>query len=248
MVNMKVNMKIANVAKETGALLTEYLQDRGLVISTDYNLPVICYGVPSSAKKALNGECGGGDKIRRLVQMEKGGVRTVPWFNGTKTPEGFQFPALARRMSGHGGEDIVPVFQKEEIPWRIKAGWDWFSSYIPIESEYRVWVFRKECLGIYRKVMARPRDYKRIGRNWGNGFDFAPCDNVENEVITEAIKAVRSVSFDFGAVDLLLGTDNLVYILEINSAPGCIKSGAQVTLANLADRMVNWVIGGYPTR
>ena len=245
---MRVNLKIANVAKETGALLTEYLEDRGLII--DRGAPIsISYGVPSSQRRALNDQCGGGDKIRRLKQFENGGVRTIPWFEGVKVPGGFRFPALARRQAGHGGEDIVPVFQAQEVPWRIKAGWDWFSSYVPTITEYRVWIFRDECLDVYEKVMRRPEDYKYVaGRNFRMGFDFERIPQPSKATIQEAIKTVRAVSFDFGAVDMLLGEDNLFYVLECNTAPGVIKSGAQATLGKLADKMVGWVKEGCPER
>ena len=103
---MRVNLKIANVAKETGALLTEYLEDRGLTI--DKGAPIsISYGIPSSQRCALNDKCGGGDKIKRLNQMQDGGCRTVPWFSGVKVPNGFQFPALARKISGHGAGQFM---------------------------------------------------------------------------------------------------------------------------------------------
>lgn len=244
---MRVNLKIAGVAKETGALLRTYLEDRGLTI--DRCAPVeISYGIPSSARYSLNGECGGGNKIQRLLQMQYGGCRTIQWFYGETIPTNFVFPALARRLSGHGGEDIVPVFQADEVPWRIQAGWHWFSSYVPVETEFRVWIFRDECLDTYEKVMRRPQDYKYIGRNFRNGFDFEHCLQPPYEAIKEALAAVRALHFDFGAVDLLLGRDGLTYVLEVNTAPGVIKSGAQVTLQKLADRMIGWIDNGCSTR
>lgn len=244
---LAANLKIASVAKETGALLTEYLNNRGVTL-TKASPITISYGVPSSAQFALNGECGGGDKIRRLRQMDQGGVRTVPWFAGDNVPEGFWFPALARQLSGHGGEDIVPVFQSQEVPWRIAAGWAWFSSYVPLQTEYRVWMFRDECLGVYEKVMRRPGEYAYIGRNFRNGFDFQWCTSFPTDAVTQAQKVIKALNFDFGAVDMLLGTNGKIYVLECNTAPGVIKSGAQHTLAKLADRMVDWLVKGCPER
>lgn len=245
---MKVRLQIASVAKETGALLTEYLEDRGLTITrTDHDI-VICYGVPSHVTKNLNGNCGGGDKIRRLLQMEVGHVRTVPWFRGRVPPAGFQFPVLARAMSGHGGTDIVPVFQPEEVEWRVDAGWDWFSSYIPLKTEFRVWTFRGEILDVYEKVMKRPSEYKYVGRNFRNGFDFQHTTKYPVEAGVQALRTTDAIGFDFAAVDMLLGKDDRIYVLEANSAPGVIRSGAQATLGKLADRMVTWVNAGCPAR
>jgi len=187
---MRVSLKVADVAKETGALLQNYLEQGGLNI--DRLAPItISYGVPHHGLKCLNGRCGGGDKMRRLRQMNDGGCRTVPWFAGTQIPSAFQFPALARRTSGHGGEDIVPVFQSQEIPWRIKAGWSWFSSYIPVKTEYRVWIFRDKHLDTYEKVMHRPEDYIYIGRNFRNGFDFEHISDPPKGAIAEAKRVIQ---------------------------------------------------------
>lgn len=246
----KVRLQIANVAKETGALLTEYLEDRGLQLVREGHSGVICYGVPTDFPKNLNGECGGGDKIRRLLQMEAGNVRTVPWFKGNVVPLNFKFPALARNLSGHGGTDIVPVFEPQEVKWRLEAGWNWFSSYIPVKTEYRVWTFRDEVLDVYEKVMKRPNEYRYVGRNFRNGFDFQHIrrEEVPVDAIRQAQMTTRAIKFDFAAVDMLLGWDGKIYVLEANSAPGVLRSGAQATLAKLADRMVDWVKNDCPAR
>lgn len=251
---MQVNLKIASVARETGALLTEYLTDRGLTLKHNRpDIPTICYGIPSSNPQSLNGNCGGGDKIRRLNQMKAGGVRTVPWFAGSEIPIGFKFPALARAVAGHGGEDIVPVFQPQEVEWRVKAGFAWFSSYIPLHTEYRIWNFRGETLGVYEKVMRRPEDYKFVaGRNFRQGFDFekVPDDRLVplSNAMLQAANTIKALSFDFGAVDILWGMDGYFYVLECNTAIGAIKSKAHQTLAKLADRMVEWAESGCPER
>lgn len=250
--NNRVDLKIASVAKETGALLKTYLMERGLVI--DKTNPIkISYGVPGEDRKGwLNANVGGGDKILRLKQMQAGGVRTVPWFEGTMIPAGFKFPALARAIAGHGGEDIIPVFQPYEVPWRIAAGFAWFSSYVPFSTEYRAWIFRGEILDIYEKVMERPEEYvHNTSRNFRNGFEFKKVTNslnVPDDVTTQACKALKAVDFDFAAADMLHGEDGKIYILELNTAIGAIRSGCTDTLGKLADRMVAWVQAGTPER
>lgn len=187
--------------------------------------------------------------MRRLNQMTGGGCRTVPWFSGSVVPRGFRFPALARKMSGHGGTDIVPVFQRQEVPWRVAAGWDWFSTYVPLQTEFRVWIYRDELLDVYEKTMQRPHEYAYVGRNFRNGFDFTHRANgYPIEAVTQAKTAIRALQFDFGAIDMLLGEDGNIYILEVNTAPGVLKSHAEATLAKLADRMVDWVLEGCPER
>lgn len=235
-----MKLKIASTTKETGALLQEYLDARGA--SRD-SKATVCYGYSTASSPSLNSACNS-DKIQRLKLMEKAGVRTVPWFT-TEPPKNIKFPLLARKASGYGGTDIVPVFQAQEIPWRLKAGWDWFSQFIPVAQEFRCWVFRGQHLDTYEKRMRRPQDYAYIGRNFRNGFDFE-LSSFQKDAFIEADKALRALSFDFGAVDMLRGEDGKIYILEVNSAPGVIASKAQATLAKLADCIVAWEKAGYP--
>jgi hypothetical protein len=233
---MKAQLLIAGTSRETGALLEDYLIARGVDLS-HASKNVISYGVRHLG--ALNGCCGRG-KIFNMSTMKGAGVQTVPFYLPGDNIPANAYPLLARKTHGYGGTDLVPIFQKEEIDWRVASGWDWFSSYIPIEQEYRVWVFRDKVLDTYKKQMNRPAEYKYIGRNFRNGFDFVPTPN-EYDVSVMAIAAVNCLSLDFAAVDCLRGKNGRVYILETNTAPGVIKSGAQKTLAKLADLMVMWL-------
>ena len=248
-----VQLSIAVSSKETGALLKQYLVDRGVNLgySTTHG---ICYGgVIYHTEHRLNQRCYT-DKITRMNAMRAHGVQTVPWFskddtcgiNGLTIINRLTYPLLARKSYGFGGTDIVPVFQAEELPWRIAAGWDWFSQYIPVRTEYRVWVFQGECIGTYEKVMQRPADYKYIGRNFRNGFEFQRVGNTI-ELTRLCYTALEAIGLDFAAVDVLIGMDNQTYILEVNTAPGVLASHAEPTLAILADRMVRWV-ASTPTR
>lgn len=250
---MRVNLKVASSSTETGALIKEYLIDRGVYVTDTGSSRTISYGVPypgalGDTRPAKRGP--GFGKIFNMERMNEKGVRTVPWFQGTVIPRGFKFPALARAAHGYGGKDIVPVFQPEEVEWRANAGWDWFSSYIPLAAEYRVWNYRGETLGVYQKVMRRPKDFKFIGRNFRNGFDFEFVKEGLHPypVVDMARRAVLALQVDFAAVDLIVGKDGLVYILESNTAPGAIKSSAQATLSKLVDRMVSWLENGCPEK
>src|SRR5882757_2820098 len=122
---MKARLRVASTSKETGALLEEYLMARGVAL-TQAAKSVISYGVPHPG--ALNGCCGRG-KIFNMRTMRDAGVRTVPFFIppadiavGRDLEDiipAKAYPLLARGNHGYGGTDIMPVFQPEEIPWRI---------------------------------------------------------------------------------------------------------------------------------
>ncbi len=236
---MSVRLTIANSSKETGALLRQYLQHRNAY--NERSSTIVCYGQPASGRRVLNSNCGT-DKIVRMHKMGRAGVLVVPWFSDPGHAAGSVFPLLARKSTGFGGTDIVPVFQAEEIPWRIQAGWDWFSEYIPVETEYRVWVFQEQLLDVYEKTMQRPAEFKFIGRNFRNGFEFqvALLRGGAISATDQAFGAVRALELDFGAVDILLGKDGRCYVLEVNTAPGVLRSHAEPTLAKLADKIVEW--------
>ena len=232
-----VRVDVSDAALETGALFVEMLTDQG--VYHPYSKNVVAYGVYNgNGARVLNENCRS-NKVRRMRKMDANGVNVVPWFHKDAVPSWLTFPLLARRITGHGGTDIVPVFEQKEISWRVAAGWDWFSQYVPTRTEFRVWVYRDEVLDTYEKVMKRPEDYKYVGRNFRNGFDFQPCSN-QSDASNEALNAVMALGLDFGAVDLLLGEDEITYVLEVNTAPGVIKSGAQGTLKKLVDRVMEW--------
>jgi len=234
-----LNIKVAAAGAETGALLQEYLEDLGILHNrhADYAL---CYGLPCSPEQInLNAQCGL-DKITRMQLMQDQNVQVVPWFTGINAPTTIKFPLLARKTHGHGGTDLMPVFEPQEIPWRIAAGWDWFSSYVPVQEEYRVWMFQGILIDTFKKVMRRPQEYQYLGRNFRNGFEFELCEAF-NPATQLAQAAIKAIGLDFGAVDMIHGRDGSMYILEVNTAPGVIRSGAQNTLRKFASHVQTWL-------
>lgn len=236
------SVKISSDGLETGSLLQDYLRDRG--VFAPKGPAVVCYGLSTTATPSINGACQS-DKITRMRRMRNAGVSLVPWAEGLDA-KALKFPLYARRSRGMGGKDLMPVFQPEEVDWRLQAGWDWFSTVVPIERELRVWVWHDEVLDTYEKLMCRPRDYTAMGRNFGQGFEFRKTSDVPS-ANAEAISAAYTLGLDFTAIDLIIGKDGGVYVLEANTAPGVIRSGAQRTLAKLADRIEGWCRADCPS-
>ena len=170
--------------------------------------------------------------------MQAAGVSLVPWAVG-RDAYNLQLPLFARKIYGMGAKDLMPVFQREEIVWRLAAGWQWFSSIVPITRELRAWVWRGEILTMFEKQMHRPQDYKAMGRNFGQGFEFVATTSFGSVHHQHSINAVHALALDFAAIDMIEDRGQ-VYVLEANTAPGAIRSGAQATLAKLADRITAW--------
>jgi len=246
----ELNLTVASVGAETGALLRQYLEARGLTMRWDAGVGV-CYGQDCAQEVGLNKACST-NKMERMELMKAAGVRMPHWFKATDLDNEFSrlerfLPVFARKSMSHGAKDLMPCFTLDEVRWRAAAGWDWFSKILPIDAEWRVWVFRGEMLGVYKKVMRRPAEYVGMGRNFSQGFEFAPQSWEDDApLVEEAIAAVKAIGLDFAAVDLIttIGDDAwevVPYVLEANTAPGVIRSGAQPTLAKLADKIVEWV-------
>lgn len=237
------SVKISSDGRETGTLLQEYLRNRG--VFNERGPAVVCYGLSTDRRPSLNTECQS-NKIARMHRMRNAGVSLVPFAEGADA-KSLKFPLFARKLYGMGAKDLMPVFQPEEVDWRLQAGWTWFSSIVPIDRELRAWVWRGEVLQTFEKVMTRPREYVAMGRNFGQGFEFRAISEIR-DATWEAVAATAALGLDFAAIDMIRGKDGRIYVLEANTAPGAIRSGAQATLGKLADRIAGWCRADCPGR
>ena len=134
---------------------------------------------------------------------------------------------VREQLTGSGGAGIVildniATFEEyNHDPARM------YTMYIPKKTEWRVHVSLGEIIDLQRKALDRERfnpdhvDF-RI-RNHQFGFIFVRQDNENCPacVKNEAIKAVKAVGLDFGAVDVIYNErHDKAYVLEINTAPG----------------------------
>lgn len=239
---ISTRVKISNDGAETGALLQQYLQDRG--VYNPRGPATVCYGLSTDRTPTINAACRS-DKITRMQRMQAAGVNLVPWADNLADAERLTFPLYARKSRGMGAKDLQPVFQAEELPWRIAAGSTWFSSVVPIARELRVWVWRGEVLDTYEKVMQRPAEYTAMGRNFGQGFEFRHASN-PGEASFQALLATNALGLDFAAIDLIDGKDGRAWVLESNTAPGTIRSRTQATLDKLASKIEGWCRADCP--
>jgi hypothetical protein len=236
---MSVELVVAASSKQTGALLATALGERGVSLSRPARCRV-SYGVLlDDTIPTLNAKAGAGDKYDQLVRIREAGIKVPRIYLPDDNPD--QFPLLGRRRQHMGGRDIRMVLQPEELPWRSASGSEFFVEYVPWRAEYRSWVFQGKHLGTYRKVMAHPEQYKRLGANRKNGFAFELVrkDDIPREAVQSAIGAVNALDLDFGAVDVLQGKDEVFYTLEVNTAPG-VQSETRQVLRALARRIQKW--------
>lgn len=253
-----VGIRVAQCSTKTGQWLVDLLRDKG--IDAQYKVSgeaIICYGWGTDATKVpvLNKKAGILNNLEQLKALSAAGLSTPPIITDIRNAdfERIKFPLLARSIRHDGGGfDIQPVFQAEEIPWRVSAGASYFTQYIPRKTEYRVWVYRRRILAVYQKEMKHPEKYTGIGCNEKDGFEHIFKQNYMTHdgikaVLNMSAKAVFSLGLDFGGVDILISKTGQPYILEVNSAPGANGPEA-VGLSKLASCIARWVAAGFPAQ
>jgi glutathione synthase/RimK-type ligase-like ATP-grasp enzyme len=99
-----------------------------------------------------------------------------------------------------------------------------YTRYIKKKEEYRIHVFQGDAFFVQRKARKKEVPDDQVNwkvRNLAGGFIFAN-QNVEVDDVArnEACNAVAALALDFGAVDIIRGTDGKYYVLEVNTACG----------------------------
>ena len=245
-----IHLAVARTSRPTGGLLKRLLQEHGIVMSEPFRqdpLPraIVSYGVTinDTTVPTLNAEAARHDKLHDLVVLESRQILIPP------LEPHCDLPILARKSRHTRGSDIRIVLQAEEIEWYRQAGWDYFTEYIPWQAEYRVWIYRRQHLGTYEKVMVRPAEYTRTGHSSHHGFAFRILESarIPRMAVEASVRSVEALGLDFGAVDVLHGKDGQFYVLEVNTAPGVESSERQVIRA-LARHIARWVELDFPPR
>lgn len=242
-----------NTAKK---VLQGHLKEHGIKVMSSqtldymahYNVdaPVICWGHSVRTTPNLNGKVNSLNKYEAMIAFIKNGVSTPVVFDAHPFHIRTQmktnpFPWLARNISHIGGKDIIPVRTYEEAMAQVGRK-DFFSVFVPTRTEYRVWVFRDKAFAVYDKEFKGEGEYEGFQRNHDFGFKFVKKDELlaTTSLTKPAIKAVKALNLDFGAVDVILGKNGGIYVLEVNSMPG-IDSPKRASGIRLAEYMAEWV-------
>src|SRR5208283_5256283 len=230
-------------------VMTQHLERLGHRVTRDAKDPLgwdatLRWGISYHGKKpALNAKVNAFNKMEALQEFAAEGIAApgvlpVKWFHLLLEKD---FPVLARRITHSKGKDIIVC--KDAFAAELAAEVsDFFTPWIPTQTEYRVWVFRGRVLSVYEKVFKGEGEYTGYARNHRFGFKFEKRDDLRehNPLTFPAIKATRVLDMDFGAVDILLGKDGIYYVLEINSMPH-IDSVERSSGIRLAAAVSKWV-------
>jgi glutathione synthase/RimK-type ligase-like ATP-grasp enzyme len=159
------------------------------------------------------------NKLRTYNILKEAGIpQPRIWHKDEEIPEQ-AFPLLARKEYHSQGRDIIYVHSKGHLENEIDYFmYDFLVEYIKKTSEYRVHVLGNKAIV---NVKFNEDGYgDPIVRSHSNGWRQISYDREWHDALAElAIKTIRALGYDFGAVDIIRKGDKL-YVLEVNSAPG----------------------------
>jgi len=160
------------------------------------------------------------DKIKTLTLLKAAAVPTIEWtMNSDVAKLWLDSNAIvfARTMvnSSKGNGIVVLQYGSEWVDAPL------YTKYIKAH-EYRVHVFNNKVIDVQKKRRKVEGQVNDFIKNSSNNWVFCRDDVAPPfEIYTAATGAVKALGLDFGAVDILhRAKDNIVAVLEVNTAPG----------------------------
>lgn len=175
------------------------------------------------------------DKIASLTKMKQNGVQ-VPDFS-TKIEDAKTWimegaTVFCRtKIKGSGGDGIIISKTEAEL---VAA--PLYVKYVKKKAEFRIAVVQGVVIDYMQKKKRGDWNVEERGeidtyiRSHDRGWIMAR-ENVHPPkcVIDQAINAIKSLELDFGSVDIIYNeSQNMAYVLEVNSAPGLEENGTSL--------------------
>lgn len=156
------------------------------------------------------------DKLLALQIFKAADVNVPEFWTDINDIHRHKYPILGRRKEHSCGTDICLL----KCP--AVHSFDYYSRFIPKVAEFRVHVIGSTSF-ISQKLPFYSGDNPTCW-NMRTGFMFRDINIYRSARLTHAIRdmayrAVRSLNYDFGAVDIIVDKYDEVYCLEVNSAP-----------------------------
>lgn len=243
---MKAFLLFSSATAETGRNLVEQLEIEGGDEAPDKELDLLIRwgssaSVVKTPKKVVNKKEAimlAANKLTSLLKLQMDGIPVPKVLLLTQLTEltikevinkGLKYPVLARTPHHSKGRDILLCLQNKDLARAVRWGKSFLVEYISTDREYRVHVFKDEVIRTSKKILVSKEEYVPYIRNFENNHVFKnPKNPLTDEQKAIAIKAVKSLGLDFGAVDLIVGDDSNTYVLEINTGPSLIEIGVEI--------------------
>src|SRR5258705_3354023 len=236
----------SHLTRNTGKALTQKLGIDSGEVAPDKELDLLIRwgytaSITTNPKKVLNKKESivlAANKLNSLIKLNEDHIpvpKTLPLGSLAELTllevinKGLKLPVLARNLQHTRGSDILLCLQNKDLVRALRWGRTFLVEYISTDREYRVHVFNGEIIRTSQKVLMSRDDYLPYMRNDDHNHTFRN----PRKVLTEAqkivaIKAVKSLDLDFGAVDMVIGDDGNPYVLEVNTGPSLIDNGIEI--------------------
>ncbi len=169
------------------------------------------------------------EKLAARLKMQQEDVRIPKTFKAsdvsiaTINNEPELFPLIARPLVHAQGKELYVVNSVADYK-KLPKNIGYYSQFIPKDSEYRVHAAHGKILSVMRKPA--PEDPTQVAWNrhqTEDPFTPIPWSEWNFDVCLQAMKAIKALGLDFGAVDVI-AKDGIAYVLEVNTAPSLATS------------------------
>lgn len=146
-------------------------------------------------------------------------ITPATWF----TKRDIELPCIVRPSYHHGGEQFFHCRSIRDVYDAIAACRPrrWYASAIVDKArEFRVFVFQGKVICVTEKFPPEGNTQIAWNLNQGGTMKNLGRDSWPPNVIDVAIKAMNSVTLDWGAVDVATDQGGRAFVFEVNTAPG----------------------------
>ena len=120
-------------------------------------------------------------------------------------------------LRGCGGRGIQLIDNADDLPDCAL-----YTRYVKKSDEYRVHIFRGTIIFLQKKMLRHGSEGNNFQiRNYANGWIFGSKNiAVPQDVVEQALLAVKALNLDFGAVDVgWQESSQKAFVYEVNTAP-----------------------------
>lgn len=176
------------------------------------------------------------NKLDAFRAMSIAGVSVPNFWDESVEPSASEyFPIVCRTvLTGHSGAGIVIAEDESQL---VDA--PLYVQYVKKQAEYRVHVLDDNAFFIQRKARKLDVPDDEVDwkvRNLAGGFVFVVAEEAPDDVIIQAKAAIKALSLDFGAVDVIWNAhQQKAYVLEVNTACGLEERTAEAYAAAIKE-------------
>lgn len=172
-----------------------------------------------------------GTKLNSFMKLAVSGLPVIPSIfcykgniqkNADRIIAKLGFPMVIKDLYSQRGLGVFLAKDKTEM---LKLASDnpgkkfMFQKFIDKKEEYRVLVLGDKIGSYERKTSTDPNEF-RNNVSLGASEDFMDISLVSEEVKYVSIKSAKVLRIEIAGVDIVLDTDDRVWVLEVNRGPG----------------------------